>query len=475
MVVAANHHGRLKIIDRLREMVRLSTGLNSTRELDKQAMQRAIVCLERFGQRLRDMHADSVRAIGTNALRQAKNSRKFLKSAQAALGHPIEIISGIEEARLIYQGTTYAISRPNDRRMVVDIGGGSTEIIVGEGMQPLRMESLFMGCVSMSEQHFANGKVTRKNFDQAFMVAKQQLRPFVRAYKKIGWDLEIGTSGTIKAISEVVTSQLEGNNEISLDALLKLRDLLVAKELDLSSVKKERLPVFPGGLVILLAVFDSLNLNQMNFSDGALREGVLFDLLGRLRLEHEDVRADTVRGFERRYHVDFDQANRTELSACMLLNKVKKEWGLVHAEHEHQLRWAARLHEVGLDIAHSGYHRHGAYLLQNSDMPGFASSEQQILACLVGCHRRKIRSESFDILQGDDGELVKYLLVLLRLAILLNRDRMDSDFPVTAISAKKSEIEIKFDQGWIDQSPLTQIDLEQESDYLKAIDIKLSF
>ena len=475
MVIATNHHGRLKIIDRLREMVRLSAGLNSTRELDKEAMQRAIACLERFGQRLRDMHANSVRAIGTNALRQAKNSRKFLKSAQAALGHPIEVIAGIEEARLIYQGTNYAISRPNDRRIVVDIGGGSTEIIVGEGMQPMKMESLFMGCVSMSEQYFNNGKVTRKHFDQAFMAAKQQLRPVVRSYKKIGWDLEIGTSGTIKAISEVVNNLPEGSNEISLDSLFKLRDLMLAKELDLSSVKKERLPVFPGGLAILLAVFDSLNLDQMNFSDGALREGVLFDLLGRLHLDHEDVRAETVRGFEYRYHVDFDQANRTELSAGMLLNQVKKQWGLTGIEYKNHLKWAARLHEVGLDIAHSGFHRHGAYLLQHSDMPGFASSEQQVLACLVGCHRRKIRSDSFDILQSEESQSVKYLIVLLRLAVLLNRDRIDNEFPIKSIQAKKEEIKLQFEKDWLNQSPLTLIDLEQESDYLKAIDIKLSF
>lgn len=475
MLIASNHQGRLKIIDRLREMVRLSEGMNASHKLEEEAAQRAIACLERFGQRLRDMHANSVRAIGTNALRQARNSRKFLKAAQEALGHPIEIISGIEEARLVYLGTTYAISRPNERRLVVDIGGGSTEVIVGEGTKPIKMESLFMGCVSMSEKYFSNEKLTRKNFDHAFMAAKLQMRPIANAYKKIGWDLEIGTSGTIKAISEIVCNQLEAGNEVTREALFKIRDMLITKELDLSKLKKERLPVLPGGLAILLAIFDSLNLNKMHFSDGALREGVLFDLLGRLHLQHEDVRVETVNGFERRYHVDFDQANRTELYACLLLNMVKKDWGLNNLEYENQLKWAARLHELGLDIAHSGYHRHGAYILHYSNMPGFANQEQQVLACLVGCHRRKIRAEAFDILQGDESEAIKYLIVLLRLAVLLTRDRIDYDFPVNSICAEKNAITLKFDQEWLTNSPLTQIDLEQECEYLKSIEIKLSF
>ncbi len=475
MVVASNKHGRLKIIDRLREMVRISAGLNASNELDKEAIQRAIECLERFGQRLRDMHADSVRAIGTNALRRAKNSRKFLKLAQQALGHPIEIISGIEEARLIYLGTTYAISRPNDRRIVVDIGGGSTEIIIGEGILPLKMESLFMGCVSMSEQFFANGKVTRKHFDQAFLAAKLQLRPIVYTYKKIGWDLELGTSGTIKAITEIAAQQDENSGEITMQALNLMRDKLIANELDLSAIKKERIPVLPGGLAILSAIFDSLGIGKMKFSDGALREGVLYDLLGRLHLEHEDIRDETVQGFEQRYHVDFDQANRTELAACMLLNKVKKKWSLNSSEYENYLRWAARLHEIGLDIAHSGYHRHGAYLLQHSDMPGFANNEKNILACLVACHRRKIKTDVFDNLLSNEVQAVKYLIVLLRLSVLLNRERIDTDFPVNSVNVHESEITLAFEKGWVEHSPLTKIDLQQESEYLKAIEIKLSF
>ena len=238
MVVASNYQGRIKIIDRIREMVRLSAGLDRAQRLDTEASERALACLHRFGQRLRDMHANSVRAIGTNALRRAKNTEDFLNQAEAALGHPIQIISGIEEARLIYLGTTYAISRPNDRRIVIDIGGGSTEIIIGDGPQPIRMESLFMGCVSMSETHFPDGKLSKKSFDQAVMKAKLQLRPIVREFKKLEWDLEIGTSGTIKAVSGVINEQLGGGKMIDGDSLVELRDAILMsdhiKELNLS-------------------------------------------------------------------------------------------------------------------------------------------------------------------------------------------------------------------------------------------------
>lgn len=475
MVVAKNHHGHLKIIDRLREMVRLSEGLNASQQLDRQAVQRAIACLQRFGQRLRDFHADSVRVIGTNALRQAKNTRSFIKQAQNALGHPIEIISGIEEARLIYQGTTYAISRPNDRRIVVDIGGGSTEIIVGAGLSPIKMESLLMGCVSMSEQFFADGKITREHFDRALLAARLQLRPHVNAYRKIGWQLEIGASGTIKTISEIAYHQINGNKIITLESLIKIRDRLIAKQLNLSAVRKERLPVLPGGVAVLLAIFESLDIAGMNVSDGALREGVLFDLLGRLRLEHEDARAVTVKALQRRYHIDVEQAERVEAGVFGLLGSVKAQWNLTDNRYQDYLRWAARLHEIGLDIAHASYHKHGAYLLQHADMPGFAWSEQQALACLVGAHRRKIRAHHFAHLANGEIQAAQYLLVLLRLAVLLNRGRTDSEFPVKSLHAHTGALTLKFCKRWPKQFPLTCLDLQQESEYLKAIDFKLAF
>jgi exopolyphosphatase/guanosine-5'-triphosphate,3'-diphosphate pyrophosphatase len=479
MVVANNQDGRLKIIDRIREMVRLSAGLDKSQKLDEEAKQRALACLQRFGQRLRDMHADTVRAIGTNALRRAKETDDFLAEAELALGHPIEIISGIEEARLIYQGTNYAISRPYDQRIVIDIGGGSTELIIGKGVRPIHMESLFMGCVSTSERYFPDGKLSQKNFTNAVMDAKSQLRPVIGKFKKVGWNLEIGTSGTIKAISEAIHNQLGGGKTITMQSLVALSEKIFeknnVKELSISGVKKERLPVLPGGLAILYAIFESLGINRLNFSEGGLREGVLYDFLGRLRLEHEDVRAKTVRTLEHKYYTDYEQSNRTEIVALMMLSKVRKDWSLVNLQYENYLRWAARLHEIGIDIAHTGYHRHGAYLLQNSDLPGFAWNEQRILACLVGSHRRKIRADLFKDFHIGLHQPIKYLITLLRLAVLLNRDRIDGDLPVIEMKARENSLEIAFPKGWLQEYPLTEIDLQQEKEYLKNIDIALSY
>ena len=336
-----------------------------------------------------------------------------------------------------------------------------------------------MGCVSISEQFFPEGKLSHKNFLDAVMSAKLQLRPVIRKFKKVGWNLEIGTSGTIKAISEAIHEQIGGGKTISLQSLTTLSEKIFAcdhvKELNFSEIKKERLPVLPGGLAILYAIFESLGIDHLNYSEGGLREGVLYDFLGRLRLEHEDVRAKTVSTLEQKYNIDYEQANRTEIVALLLLSKVKKAWKLKNLQHENYVRWAARLHEIGVDVAHSGYHRHGAYLLQNADLPGFAWNEQRILACLVGSHRRKIRTELFNDFQTGAHQSVKYLITLLRLAVLLNRDRIDGDLPILQLKPSEDSLQIEFPKGWLDEYPLTRIDLEQEQNYLRAIDIQLSF
>ncbi len=366
MVVAQDQHGQLKIIDRMREMVRLGAGLNSSGKLSKESQARGIECLQKFGQRLQEMHADSVRVVGTNTLRVAKNGTEFIQRGEEALGHPIQIISGVEEARLIYQGTIHAITGPDEKWLVVDIGGGSTEVIVGEKGEPLLMESVQMGCVMLSEKYFSDGKLDKKKFKKALVTAKLQMQPIEANVKELGWKYVVGTAGTIRTIAELMREFELSDNGITYKGIKTLiTKLQVAEHIDninFASLAKERKPVFAGGLVALKAIFEELGIKKMLASDGGLREGLLFDLAG--RIHHQDTRDRTVYSLMRRYHVDFNHAGQIKTTALHLLDKISKVWKVDNELAYQFLIWAADLHEIGLDISHSKYHRHGAYLVR---------------------------------------------------------------------------------------------------------------
>lgn len=476
MVVAQDQHGQLKVVDRLREMVRLGAGLNASGKLSKESKQRAIECLQRFGQRLQEMHADSVRVVGTNTLRVAKNSKEFIKRAEDALGHPIQIISGVEEARLIYQGTIHSITGPEGKWLVIDIGGGSTEVIIGKQAEPLLMESIQMGCVVLSEMFFANGELDKKKFKKALVAAKLQLQPIVSTVKKHNWKHVVGTAGTIRTISNLMREFELSERGISykgINALIeKLQQAEHIDKVNFESLAKERKPVFAGGLVVLKALFEEFGIKKMMISDGGLREGLLFDLAG--RIHHQDTRDRTVYSLMRRYHVDFKHAANIKKTALYLLDKVAKEWKIDSDLANQFLIWAADLHEIGLDISHSKYHRHGAYLLDNSDLMGFSWNEQRLLACLVGNHRRKINLELIEQLPERWQAQATYMIVILRIAILINRDRAAKEPPDIKIENKKGVLSILLDQSWLEAHPLTGAELEQEQSYLKALTIKVS-
>ena len=475
MIVARYNHGQLIVLDRLREMVRLAAGLDEHGRLSRESTQRALQCLERFGQRLRDMRAESVRVVGTNTLRKAKRRGVFLERARDALGHPIEIISGVEEARLIHLGVAHTTPNEGGHRLVVDIGGGSTELIIGEGLSAKRLESLYMGCVSLSGRFFADGEVTEKRMKRARTAAHLELEPVINRFKRTEWDIAYGASGTLRAVAD--TLQARGAPAAHVDrAGLEwlLQELLRAGEvsrLRLPGLSPERQEVLPGGLAILLEVFDRLGIESMRIADGALREGLLYDLLG--RLTDEDARVRSVRAMEGRFHVETAQADRVEATALGFLRQVRDDWGLDDPLAEPMLGWAARLHEVGLDIAHSQYQRHGAYLLQHADLPGFPSHEQQLLAAIVGGHRRKLLLNPLDDLMPPWHLKALYLIVLLRLAVLLHRGRGPRSLPEIRLAAKGKSAELTFPRGWLDEHPLTAIDLEQEAGYLEAAGFKL--
>jgi exopolyphosphatase / guanosine-5'-triphosphate,3'-diphosphate pyrophosphatase len=457
-------------------MVRLAAGMGDSGRLDDTATDRALRCLERFGQRLRAMRADSVRVVGTNALRRAKRKRWFLEHARAALGHPIEIISGLEEARLIYSGVAHTSPMSPDKRLVIDIGGGSTEVVIGQGFDPFLLESLSVGCVGLSASFFDDGRISAKRLERARTAVRLELEPVQEAYRKMGWLQVFGSSGTVRVISDVLHRLNPDSPHITLDNLNALAERVVAAghvdELDLPDVDAERAPVFPAGLAILLEVVENFGIDRVRVAEGAMREGLLYDLMG--RFTNEDARVRSVRAMEKRYHIDELQADRVEATAVGLLEQVENDWGLEDPLAESVLRWAARLHETGLDIAHSKYHRHSAYLLEHADMPGFPREEQLLLSALVGCHRRQLSVASLEDLLPPWDRLAEFLIVILRLAVLLHRGRSPQPLPEVKLTVKSRNITLELPQRWIKEHPLTLEDLEQERAYLKEAGFRLT-
>jgi exopolyphosphatase/guanosine-5'-triphosphate,3'-diphosphate pyrophosphatase len=475
LVVARYSHGQLVVIDRLREMVRLGAGVGEDGRIDKEAAARALACLQRFGQRLRDMHARSVRVVGTNALRVARRKQSFLERAREALGHPIEIVSGMEEARLIYSGVSHSLPAEPGRRLVVDIGGGSTEMIVGEGHEPLLLESLQVGCVGLSQRFFGDGKLSPKRIERARLAARLELEPVQAGFLKRGWDRAVGSSGTVRAIAEGIREIDSASTAITPRGMAELLAALEraghVRALELEAVTEERRAVFPGGVVIMAEIFGALNLQQMRFAEGALRDGLLHDMIGRYGAE--DARERTVSSMQRRYQVDVGQAERVEETLLGFLAQVRESWNLDDPLAELTLQWAARLHEIGLDVAHSGFHRHGAYLLENADLPGFAREEQRLLASLVGAQRRKLALAGLEELIPPWDALALHLIVLLRLAVLLHRGRSAVALPDIALTPRPRGLELKFPARWLREHPLSVEDLQQEIDFLRAIGFRL--
>ncbi len=471
MIVGELRHGQLAILDRIRETVRLAEGLSDSGDISPDARKRALDCLSRFGERLRDVHAENVRAAGTSTIRRAREDTTFMDEAESALGHPIEIVSGLEEARLIYNGVFHSLPPTEGLRLVMDIGGGSTELILGQGPRPRALESLHMGCVSMTERFFPGGRITPEGFKRARTAAQLELRPVKAFFRGVG-DVEvIGTSGTIRS-TEAVASELGLSAAgLSLDSVERLVEKVLEYEntadLKLAGLSERRAQVWPGGLAILAELLRVLQIGGLKVSEGALREGLLYDLLG--RLQHEDARERTVRAMMSRYHVDSKQAGRVARTAAELYAQVKEGWGFSGPLAGKALGWAARLHEIGLDISHDGYQRHGAYIAENADMPGFPRAEQRFLAVLIGGQRHRISQSRVNALPANWRKPGLRLLLLLRLAVLLNRSRKEGQRVPVHIKVAGNSLSVGFDADWLAVNPLTIADLEREQGFLEEV------
>jgi exopolyphosphatase/guanosine-5'-triphosphate,3'-diphosphate pyrophosphatase len=475
MVVARLVGDQLSILDRLRERVQLGAGLNEKKRLDDESQARALACLARFGERVRGMPRGSVRAVGTSALRVARNSTAFLERASDVLGHGIEVVSGQEEARLIYLGVAHDLAEGPDRRLVVDIGGGSTECILGERYEPIQADSLHMGCVNWSLRFFPRGEIDKERFEKAVLAARLEVRSLERRYRALGWSECIGASGTILSIEQVLDQNGWNGDGITEKGLKRLKkELLEAGRCDKLAFKglaEERRDVLPGGLAILIALFEGLGIERLHGSLGALREGLLWDLLGRIR--HEDLREQTIRRMGERYAADLEQSGRVQRTALELLAQCGEEWELPRETSASFLAWAARLHEIGLSIAHQGYHKHGAYIVAHSDMPGFSRQDQQLLAALIQGHRRKLELEPIEALSEPLRRTALRLVLLLRLAVLLNRGRGAQAAPPVALRTRKAGYMLAFPEGWLEQNPLSLADLSEERERLLTISYEL--
>jgi exopolyphosphatase/guanosine-5'-triphosphate,3'-diphosphate pyrophosphatase len=467
--------GQIYLLDSLREVVRLGAGLTAEKRIDRATQARALEALGRFGERLRGFPRQAVRAVGTNALRVAKNAPQFLREARQALGFPIEVIAGREEARLIYAGVAHSLPLAAHRRLVVDVGGGSTEIIVGTGFEPQLTESLYMGCVSYSLRYFADGRIDKARMRRAELAARQELSGIVQSYRATGWQEAVASSGTARSIETILRENGYAQAGITRDGLERLRNLLVKHERAdhdrIPGLRANRAPVLPGGVAILGAVLEELDIDALQVSDGALRHGVLYDLLG--RVEHRgDMREATIAQYMRRYHVDAAQAERVRGLALRVYDALAAA-----AERDREddpdrlmLDWAARVAEIGLSIAHAQYHKHSAYVLSNADMPGFSRMEQLRLARIVLAHRGKLAKVEDAGPEGADWVPV----FALRLASTVLRRRADVKLPWVRVAADAGGFALDLPQSWLDENPLTAAALESEADQWRAVGMKFT-
>ncbi len=477
MVIARLAQGEIRVVETLGEKVQQAAGLDKKGYLSNEAQERGLDCLGRFAQRLVGLPPQAVRVVGTNTLRAARNRQEFIYRARQVLGYPIEIISGREEARLIYLGVAHGLPAVEGKRLVVDIGGGSTEFTIGEWYEPLVLESLHMGCVSYMSRFFEGGRLSEERMRRAEAAARLELVNIEQEYRRVGWQQCVGSSGTIKAAHGALLANGWSAEGITREGLAQLRKAILKKDtceqIEIDGVTESRRLVFPAGLAILGAVFEAFRIERMDFSEYALREGVLHDLVG--RYQHEDVRERTINALQERHHVDVTHAHMVEHTAQVILSQVEESWKLTDPVLRDWLRWAVRLHEIGLSISHTQFHKHGAYLVEHSDLTGFSRSEQLAVALLVRGHRRKIPLDEFGTLPEAERETLLQLCIVMRLAILLHHSRAEETLPVFALKAKKRKLTLQFATGWLDAHPLTRADLEQEARYLKKIDYGLEY
>ncbi len=478
MVVARIVGQDLQLISRHKQRVRLASGLDAQNNLDNASMERGLECLAMFAERLQGFDPENVRIAATHTLRQANNTHIFLQRAQEVLPFAIEIIPGVEEGRLIYSGVAHT-QPESDSKLVIDIGGGSTEIVIGSGFEAEIVNSKQMGCVSYTNRFFANEKLSKKNFAKASLAAEQKLEPLAQQYRKRGWDIAFGSSGTAKAIRDVLMGLGHDDGLINAKRLDELVDKLcewsTIDEINLDGLTDDRKPVFAAGVAILQAIFSSLKIDTLHFSEGALREGLLYEMEDRFK--RTDIRMRTTEALANKHFVDLEHAAKIKGQAREFFEQVHKKIGIGKKnELSALLEWSALLHEVGLSISFQAFHRHSAYILQHTNMPGFNREQQRVLSTLVRFQRKSLKlkeMEDFSLYKKKD---IINLIRILRLAILLNGQRNDDPLPELSLDVDGDKWSLSCpDEHWLENNKLLAADLQTEQEYWRSADWQLKF
>lgn len=474
LVVARQVQDEFQIIDQLGEKVQLGAGLDKNHLLSFDAQERGMDCLRQFAQRIEAIPRSNIRIVGTNTLRAARNREDFIEQAEALFQCPVEVISGREEARLVYLGVAHSVADDDSgRRLVIDIGGGSTEFIIGEKFVPQVLESLHMGCVSYTQKYFSDNQLSASNFKQAVNAARLELSRIRRDYMRIGWQDSVASSGTARALLRLCNLDPARPQHLTASSLAELKKELMAfktiEAIKLKTVNPPRASVLPGGIAIMIAIFDMLSLDKLTYSDGALREGIIYDMQGRQK--HEDVRERTIQSMLERFHCDIDHVEAVEKTAQFCLDQT----GFSVEPYIKLVRWSSLLHEIGLTISHSKFQYHGAYLIEHSDLSGFSQPEQLQLSWLVRSHRRKLPLDELQKFRPKRREVLLVLSLVIRLSVLLNHSRNPQDTVMPEIQFDEQRINLKFPENWLEEHPLTEKNLEMEAGYLKAAEFELNY
>jgi exopolyphosphatase/guanosine-5'-triphosphate,3'-diphosphate pyrophosphatase len=473
LIISRIEHGELRTVETLAEKVQLGAGLVDSKMTDE-AIKRGLDCLLRFSQMLESLDIQRLRAVGTHALRIAQNRRQFTGPASEILGVPIDVIYGSEEARLVYLGVAHSLADDAQSRLVIDIGGGSTEIIIGQRFEPRRLESLTMGCVSFANRFFPGGAISASGYRAAHDKALLEVSSIRRNFHKDNWEECVGSSGTIQAVEELLIQQGWSEGGITHTGLIKLKEKLLSfahtEDIQLPGLAETRRNVIVPGVAITQALFECLGIDHMRTSKGAVREGVLYDLLG--RLTHEDVRERTISALMQRYGVDGDIAANVERRARVFFTATRNIWNLGNSDWD-LLHWVALSHEIGMAISNKRFNRHSAYLLRNSDLPGFSQEEQEQLALLAIAHRGKITENLLsDVADVDRGRFVQ-LISIIRLAALFKYVELLEQLPDFTLQASQDTLSLEFPSNWLEEHPLTASEIKSEQSQLRKIGMTL--